>query len=65
MYILFSIDMIFLGFEVRPSTDLCCPKTIGGKQKVKFLIETGHLSELTSRKTLGNGSLKTKPNELK
>ena len=57
--------MIFLGFKVRPSTDLCCPKTIVGKQKVKFLIETGHLSERTSRKTLGNGSLKTKPNELK
>ena len=58
----FHIDMIFLGFKVRPykvwdlPTDLCCLKTIVSKPEVKFLIETSHLSERTSRKTLGNGS---------
>ena len=30
-------------------------KTIGYKPRAKFLIVTGHLSERTSRKTMGNG----------
>ena len=38
-------------------------KTIGYKPRAKFLIITGHLSERTSRKKLGNGSMNTKANE--
>ena len=40
-------------------------KTIGYKPRAKFSIITGQLSKQTSQKTLENGSLNTKPNELK
>ena len=36
---------------------------MGYTLRVKFLIVTGHLSERTPWKTLGNGSLNTKANE--
>jgi len=51
-----------------PSNRLMLPKkgkTIGYKPRPKFLIVAGHLSERTSEKTSENGSLNTKPNELK
>ena len=38
-------------------------KTIGYKPRAKFLIITGHLSERTSPKKLGNGSMNTKANK--
>ena len=40
-------------------------KTIGYKPRPTFLIVAGHLSERTSQKTSENGSLNTKPHELK
>ena len=40
-------------------------KTIGYKPRLRFLIVAGHLSERTLQKTSENGSLNTKPNELK
>ena len=51
-----------------PSNRLMLPKkgkTIGYKPRPKFLIVAGHLSERTSQETSENGSLNTKPNELK
>ena len=51
-----------------PSNRLMLPKkgkTIGYKPRLRFLIVAGHLSERILQKTSENGSLNTKPNELK
>lgn len=53
--------------SLRPSNRLVLPKrkskTITYKARAKFLIVTGHLSEETSRKKLGNRSMNTRANE--